>query len=62
MEVIKEIEAVEEQLDKANEMLEDSKKMVKKMQDIVFCMEIEAKELREELEYRQSKLESEIHE
>jgi len=62
MEVIKEIEAVEEQLDKAKEMLKDSKKMVKKMQDIVFCMEIEAKELREELEYRQSKLESEIHE
>tara|TARA_A100001011_G_scaffold365596_1_gene417389 strand:- start:529 stop:717 length:189 start_codon:yes stop_codon:yes gene_type:complete len=62
MEIIREMEAVEEQLDKANEMLEDSKKMVKKMQDIVFCMEIEAKELREELEYRQSKLESEIHE
>ena len=31
MEVIKEIEAVEEQLDKAKEMLKDSKKMVKKM-------------------------------
>jgi exonuclease VII small subunit len=62
MEIIREMEAVEEQLDKANEMLEDSKKMVKKMQDIVFCMEAEAKKLREELEYRQSKLESEIHE
>ena len=55
------MEAVEEQLDKANEMLKDSKKMVKKMQDIVFWMEAEAKILREELEYRQSKLESEIH-
>ena len=62
MEVITVMEAVEEQLDKAKEMLKDSKKMVQKMQDIVFCMEIEAKELREELEYRQSKLESEIHE
>ena len=62
MEVITVMEAVEEQLDKAKEMLKDSRKMVQKMQDIVFCMEIEAKELREELEYRQSKLESEIHE
>ena len=62
MEVITVMEAVEEQLDKAKEMLKDSEKMVQKMQDIVFCMEIEAKELREELEYRQSKLESEIHE
>ena len=62
MAIVRDLELVEEQLTKAKKMLSESQTMVKKMQDIVFCMEIEAKELREELEYRQSKLESEIHE
>tara|TARA_R100000234_G_scaffold54296_1_gene32524 strand:- start:291 stop:479 length:189 start_codon:yes stop_codon:yes gene_type:complete len=62
MAIINEIQIVDEQLKKAKAMLQDSKDMVKKMQDIVFCMQVEANELKEELEYRQSKLESEIHE
>lgn len=62
MAIINEIQIVDEQLKKAKAMLQDSKDMVQKMQDIVFCMQVEANELKEELEYRQSKLESEIHE
>ena len=62
MAIIREMDIVEEQLDKAKKILVDSQKMVKKMQDIVFCMQVEANELKEELELRQSKLEVEIHE
>ena len=61
MEVITVMEAVEEQLTKAKKMLSESQTMVKKMQDIVFCMEVEAQELKEEIEFRQNILESEIH-
>ena len=53
---------IQEELVKAKKILDESKAMVQKMQDIVFCMEVEAKEIKEELEFRQSKLESEIHE
>tara|TARA_Y100000401_G_C8304407_1_gene216036 strand:- start:443 stop:631 length:189 start_codon:yes stop_codon:yes gene_type:complete len=62
MEAIKDMDIIQEQLVKAKKILDESKAMVQKMQDIVFCMEVEAKELKEELEFRQSKLESEIHE
>ena len=62
MEAIKDIEIIEEQLLKAKNILDESKQMVQKMQDIVFCMEVEAKELKEELEFRKSRLESEVHE
>ena len=62
MAVIIEMDDIQEQLVKAKKILDESKDMVQKMQDIVFCMEVEAKELKEELEFRQSKLESEIHE
>ena len=62
MAVIIEMDDIKEQLVKAKKILDESKDMVQKMQDIVFCMEVEAKELKEELEFRQSKLESEIHE
>ena len=61
MAVIIEMDDIQEQLVKAKKILDESKDMVQKMQDIVFCMEVEAKELKEELEFRQSKLESEIH-
>ena len=54
MEAIKDIEIIEEQLLKAKNILDESKQMVQNMQDIVFCMQVEAKELKEELE-------SEIH-
>tara|TARA_R100000734_G_C3283245_1_gene76435 strand:+ start:121 stop:309 length:189 start_codon:yes stop_codon:yes gene_type:complete len=62
MAIIREMDIVEEQLDKAKKILVDSQKMVKKMQDIVFCMQVEVNELKEELELRQSKLEVEIYE
>ena len=62
MAVIIEMDDIKEQLVKAKKILDESKAMVQKMQDIVFCMEVEANELKEELEFRQSKLESEIHE
>ena len=45
----------------AKNILDESKAMVQKMQDIVFCMEVEANELKKELEFRQNRLESEIH-
>ena len=48
MEAIKDIEIIEEQLLKAKNILDESKQMVQKMQDIVFCMEIEVEELRRE--------------
>ena len=54
METVKEVEIIEEQLIKAKKMLDESREKLQQMQDIVFCMEIEAKELKE-------KLESEIH-
>tara|TARA_R100000654_G_scaffold68025_1_gene96771 strand:+ start:466 stop:654 length:189 start_codon:yes stop_codon:yes gene_type:complete len=62
MAIIREMDIIEEQLKKAKQMLQDSRDMVQKMQDIVFCMQVEANELKEELELRQSKLEVEIHE
>ena len=62
MAIIREMDILEEQLDKAKKTLIESQTMVKKMQDIVFCMEVEVKELKEELELRQNKLEVEIHE
>ena len=54
MEAIRDLEVVEEQITKANKILDESREMLKQMQDIVFCMQVEAKELKEELE-------SEIH-
>ena len=57
MEAIKDIEIIEEQLVKAKNILDESKQMVQNMQDIVFCMEVEAKELKEELEIRSNVLE-----
>ena len=57
MEVIKDMELIEEQLLKAKNILDESKQMVQKMQDIVFCMEVEANELKEELEIRSNVLE-----
>ena len=62
MEAIKDMDIIQEQLVKAKKILDESKAMVQKMQDIVFCMEVEAKELKEELEFRKSRLESEVHE
>ena len=62
MAIIREMDIIEEQIRKAKQMLQDSRDMVQKMQDIVFCMQVEANELKEELELRQSKLEVEIHE
>jgi len=62
MAIIIEMDDIQEELVKAKKILDESKAMVQKMQDIVFCMEVEANELKEELEFRQSKLESEIHE
>jgi len=62
MAIIIEMDDIQEELVKAKKILDESKAMVQKMQDIVFCMEVEAKEIKEELEFRQSKLESEIHE
>ena len=61
MEAIKDMDIIQEQLVKANNILDESKAMVQKMQDIVFCMEVEANELKKELEFRQNRLESEIH-
>ena len=61
MEAIKDMEIIQEQLVKAKNILDESKAMVQKMQDIVFCMEVEANELKKELEFRQNRLESEIH-
>tara|TARA_R110002020_G_scaffold257729_1_gene471382 strand:- start:134 stop:346 length:213 start_codon:yes stop_codon:yes gene_type:complete len=57
MEAIKDIEIIEEQLLKAKNILDESKQMVQNMQDIVFCMEVEANELKEELEIRSNVLE-----
>ena len=48
MAIINELQIVDEQLRKAKKMLQDSREMVKKMQDIVFCMEVEAEELKKE--------------
>jgi hypothetical protein len=61
MEAIKDMDIIQEQLVKAKKILDESKAMVQKMQDIVFCMEVEANELKKELEFRQNRLESEIH-
>ena len=61
MEAIKDLDIFQEQLVKAKNILDESKAMVQKMQDIVFCMEVEANELKKELEFRQNRLESEIH-
>ena len=61
METVRDLEVIEEQLIKAKNVLDESQAMVKKMQDIVFCMEVEAQELKEEIEFRQNILESEIH-
>tara|TARA_R110002020_G_C15987349_1_gene748998 strand:- start:264 stop:452 length:189 start_codon:yes stop_codon:yes gene_type:complete len=61
METVRDLEVIEEQLIKAKNILDESQAMVKKMQDIVFCMEVEAQELKEEIEFRQNILESEIH-
>ncbi len=61
MEAIKDMDIIQEQLVKAKNILDESKAMVQKMQDIVFCMEVEANELKKELEFRQNRLESEIH-
>ena len=61
MEAIKEMDFIQEKLVKAKNILYESKAMVQKMQDIVFCMEVEANELKKELEFRQNRLESEIH-
>jgi|TARA_B100001778_G_scaffold331673_1_gene336476 anaerobic ribonucleoside-triphosphate reductase len=61
METVRDLEVIEEQLIKAKKVLDESQAMVKKMQDIVFCMEVEAQELKEEIEFRQNILESEIH-
>ena len=61
MEAIKDMDIIQEQLVKAKNILIESKAMVQKMQDIVFCMEVEANELKKELEFRQNRLESEIH-
>ena len=55
------MDIIQEQLVKAKKILDESKAMVQKMQDIVFCMEVEANELKKELEFRQNRLESEIH-
>ena len=61
METVRDLEVIEEQIIKAKKILDESQAMVKKMQDIVFCMEVEAQELKEEIEFRQNILESEIH-
>tara|TARA_A100000172_G_scaffold29868_1_gene17805 strand:+ start:235 stop:423 length:189 start_codon:yes stop_codon:yes gene_type:complete len=61
METVRDLEVIEQQLIKAKNILDESQAMVKKMQDIVFCMEVEAQELKEEIEFRQNILESEIH-
>ena len=61
MEAIKDMDIIQERLVKAKNILDESKAMVQKMQDIVFCMEVEANELKKELEFRQNRLESEIH-
>jgi len=61
METVRDLEVIEEQIIKAKKVLDESQAMVKKMQDIVFCMEVEAQELKEEIEFRQNILESEIH-
>ena len=58
MEAIKDMDIIQEQLVKAKKILDESKAMVQKMQDIVFCMEVEAKELKEELEIRSNVLEN----
>jgi len=62
MAIIREMDIVEEQVDKAKQILKQSREMVQQMQNIVFCMEVEVAELKKELELRQSKLEVEIHE
>ena len=62
MAIIREMDIVEEQVDKAKQILKQSREMVQQMQNIVFCMEVEVAELKKELQLRQSKLEVEIHE
>ena len=62
MEVIKDMELIEEQLLKAKNILDESKQMVQKMQDIVFCMEAEVIQLKEEIDLKQNKIKSEIYE
>ena len=62
MEIVSDMQVIDMQLEEAKKTLKESKQMVQKMQDIVFCMEIEAQELKEEMEFRQNQLESEIHE
>ena len=61
MEAIKDMDIIQEQLVKAKKILDESKAMVQKMQDIVFCMEVEANELKEELEIRSNVLENRTH-
>ena len=61
MEAIKDMDIIQEQLVKAKNILDESKAMVQKMQDIVFCMEVEANELKEELEIRSNVLENRTH-
>ena len=58
MAIIIEMDDIQEELVKAKKILDESKAMVQKMQDIVFCMEVEANELKEELEIRSNVLEN----
>tara|TARA_X000001388_G_C2156787_1_gene94618 strand:+ start:351 stop:539 length:189 start_codon:yes stop_codon:yes gene_type:complete len=62
MEIVSDMQVIDMQLEEAKKTLKESKQMVQKMQDIVFCMEAEVIQLKEEIDLKQNKIKSEIYE